>query len=317
MIDDTWYVRPSDVRDRTSAGGVVVRRDRQGIILVALTGEPGFEGYILPKGGVKRGEPVLDAARREIAEEAGFTDLALLAEIGTRERLSYDRRRWITTHYFLFQTEQIDPQPTDPRHPYRVLWFDIDVPLPPMVWPEQRALLETERERIHSLMLKENNGMIPERVRYYARTGLESAPVTLERLLGGITDAEADRRPDPERFTLREVVAHLADWEPIWHERLKAIAEQNDPFLPSYDEGQYAIDHDYAHSILSEQLAKFRAGREALARYVASVPVETWSRSGRHGEMGQITFAELVTLVLGHDGYHLRQAVEFRSVAPH
>jgi uncharacterized damage-inducible protein DinB len=155
--------------------------------------------------------------------------------------------------------------------------------------------------------------MIPDRVRYYARTGLEGAPVILERLLSGITDAEADRRPDPERFTLREVIAHLADWEPIWHERLKAIAEQNDPFLPGYDEGQYAIDHDYAHSVLSEQLAKFRAGREALARYVASVPVEAWSRSGRHGEMGSITFAELVTFVLGHDGYHFRQVVEFRQ----
>jgi uncharacterized damage-inducible protein DinB len=156
--------------------------------------------------------------------------------------------------------------------------------------------------------------MIPERVQHYARTGLEGAPVILERLLDGMTDPEADRRPDPERFTLREVIAHLADWEPIWHERLKAIAEQNDPFLPSYDEGQYAIDHDYAHSVLSEQLAKFRAGREALARYVASVSVEAWSRTGRHSEMGPITFAELVTLVIGHDGYHFRQVVEFRQV---
>jgi hypothetical protein len=29
--------------------------------------------------------------------------------------------------------------------------------------------------------------------------------------------------------------------------------------------------------------------------------------------MGPITFAELVTLVIGHDGYHLRQIVDFRQ----
>jgi ADP-ribose pyrophosphatase YjhB (NUDIX family) len=156
MIDDSWYMRPSGTRDRTSAGGVVVRKDGSGRVLVALTGEPGFEGYVLPKGGVEQGEALLDAARREIAEEAGFTELTLLAEIGTRERLSYDRRRWITTHYFLFRTEQSDPQPTDPRHAYLVRWFDLDAPLPPMIWPEQRALLETERERIHALIQEEN-----------------------------------------------------------------------------------------------------------------------------------------------------------------
>jgi 8-oxo-dGTP diphosphatase len=158
MIDDTWYVRPSGARDRVSAGGVVARRDASGRLLVALTGEPEMDGYILPKGGVEQGETLRDAARREIAEEAGFTDLTFLVEMGTRERLSYDRRRWITTHYFLFRTEQVDAHPTDPRHAYLVRWFDLDAPLPRMIWPEQRALLETERERIHSLMQEENEG---------------------------------------------------------------------------------------------------------------------------------------------------------------
>lgn len=155
--------------------------------------------------------------------------------------------------------------------------------------------------------------MTPERVRRYAITAMEGAPVVLDRLLDGITDAEADQRPDPERFTIREVIAHLADWEPIWTERLKAIAEQDGPFLPGYDEGQFAIDGDYAHSVLSEQAAKFRAGRGAMVRYAASVPPEAWGRRGRHGEIGPMTFADLVTLVLAHDGYHIRQIVEFRQ----
>jgi 8-oxo-dGTP pyrophosphatase MutT (NUDIX family) len=152
VIDETWYVRPAGVRDRTSAGGVVIRRDAGGRILVALTGEPGMEGYILPKGGIESGETLLETARREVAEEAGFTDLTLLGELGLRERLSYDRRRWITTHYFLFRTEQVEPRPTDPNHAYLARWFDLDEPLPPMLWPEQRALLETERERIRALL---------------------------------------------------------------------------------------------------------------------------------------------------------------------
>lgn len=151
MIDQSWYVRPpSGVKDRTSAGGIIVRRGDGGRIYLALVrGEGSGEiAYILPKGGVDPGESIEEAARREIEEEAGFSDLRLLARLGTRERLSFDRRRWITTHYFLFETRQADPKPTDPLVPYATDWHPLDAPLPPMFWPEQRELVERERERI-------------------------------------------------------------------------------------------------------------------------------------------------------------------------
>jgi hypothetical protein len=151
----------------------------------------------------------------------------------------------------------------------------------------------------------------PERTRHYTLHGLSATPLVLETLLHGITDAQADRRPDAERFTIREAVAHLADWEPI--ERIRLIAETNDPFLPGYDEGQWAIDHDYAHSVLAEQIARFRAGRESLTAYLRGLPPEAWERTGRHEEWNVMTITNLVALILGHDGYHTRQIIEWRA----
>ena len=56
--------------------------------------------------------------------------------------------------------------------------------------------------------------MLPERIHLYLLLDLESAPEALARLLADVTDPAAwDRRPDPDRFTLREMVAHLADWK--------------------------------------------------------------------------------------------------------
>ncbi|GAB4469822.1 MAG: hypothetical protein OHK0029_42540 [Armatimonadaceae bacterium] len=157
--------------------------------------------------------------------------------------------------------------------------------------------------------------MLNERTRRYLLTAVQGTPVVLEALLQGITEDEADRRPDPERFTIREAVAHLADWEPIWRERLTAIAEKEHPHLPGYDEGQFAIDHDYAHSIVAEQAAIFASERAQLAAYLREIPEEVWGKTGVHGEMGEITFTELVTLLLAHDGYHLKQIAEYRQAA--
>jgi 8-oxo-dGTP pyrophosphatase MutT (NUDIX family) len=149
MIDKSWYKRPSSVlRERTSAGGVVCRVE-DGRVLVALTTELGLDVYILPKGGVKKKETLEQAAAREIEEEAGLTDLRLILLLGTRERLDYERTKWITTHYFLYVTEQVRGIPTDPNHAYEVRWFPLD-DLPEIFWPEQRELIETNRSLIES-----------------------------------------------------------------------------------------------------------------------------------------------------------------------
>lgn len=151
MIEGSWYVRPAEgVTDRTSAGGVVVRRGRDGRVYVALSWIKGGDCF-LPKGGVEKGETVEQAARREIAEEAGITDLTLLTPLGTRSRLNWNRKRWITTHYFLFRTAQEEGRPTDPAHDYRLVWAPLD-DLPAIYWPEQHQLIEGAREAILRLL---------------------------------------------------------------------------------------------------------------------------------------------------------------------
>lgn len=150
MIDESWYKRPPGVSDRTSSGGVVVRKaDDQ--IYVALVGEFGLTERVLPKGGVEAGESLEGAARREIEEEAGLSSLELIEKLGVRGRLSYDKVCWITTHYFLFVTEQVEGNPTDVEHHYQLAWHPIGE-LPEIFWPEQRELIETNRDKIVALI---------------------------------------------------------------------------------------------------------------------------------------------------------------------
>ena len=150
MIDESWYRRPAGVPDRISAGGVVVRVEG-GRVYVALAREADFPGYVLPKGGVEAGESLEEAARREIAEEAGLTDLTLLGGLGRRERLSFDKSRWLTVHFFVFLTDQEQSNPGDPNHPHGATWFPLDQ-LPEMFWPEQRELVETNVALIRDLL---------------------------------------------------------------------------------------------------------------------------------------------------------------------
>jgi 8-oxo-dGTP pyrophosphatase MutT (NUDIX family) len=154
MINETWYKRPPSVPEHTSAGGVVVRVEN-GRVHIALVGEKGLRKYVLPKGHVEAGESLEQAAVREIEEEAGLSQLTLLAPLGMRERLDFRKRAWKKTHYFLFITEQVDGVPLDRKHHYAAEWFPLDA-FPNLFWPEQTQLIQENRLKIEKLIARFN-----------------------------------------------------------------------------------------------------------------------------------------------------------------
>lgn len=151
-------------------------------------------------------------------------------------------------------------------------------------------------------------------VRNYMIYGLRASPQVIAHLLADATPADYDRRPDPDRFTIREVVAHLADWEVVWLERATRILNEENPSLPSYDEGQWAIDHNYAALDVAEQLEKFHAGRARLADFLAGLTAVQWERAGAR-EFGPITIFQQTAMILGHDGYHLKQICDWLNAS--
>lgn len=154
VIDHTWYERPEGVIDRISAGGVVVRLE-DSKIFVALARESDLEGFVLPKGGIEAGETYEHAARREIAEETGLIELSLLTPLAALERLDYDRDYWVTTHYFLYATDQVHATPIDTDAHQAMWWFPLD-DLPEMMWPEQREIIQSNVSLIIELVRQES-----------------------------------------------------------------------------------------------------------------------------------------------------------------
>jgi ubiquinone/menaquinone biosynthesis C-methylase UbiE/ADP-ribose pyrophosphatase YjhB (NUDIX family) len=178
VIDDRWYTRPPGVPAHVAAGGIVVRMSGSGAE-VLLVREGGAPSFVLPKGHVEAGETEEAAARREIAEEAGVRDLVLLADLGVRERLDFERTSWKRTRYYLFLAPSSGAAPPHPA----VQWHSLDA-LPLMFWPEQRALVEQQRERIGTLLTKAAvQTQFSRQAARYARSGSHAADRDLDLLV--------------------------------------------------------------------------------------------------------------------------------------
>jgi ADP-ribose pyrophosphatase YjhB (NUDIX family) len=150
-IDKSWYVKPDGVAERLVAGGAVVRKIGRNIFIL-LINEGGLK-WVLPKGGVEKGESLIEAAMREIKEESGASDIILFGELGIKERLTFEKDFWSVVHYFLFLTNKNNGKPSDISVKYKTKWFLIDN-LPDMFWPEQRELIEENQVKIKKLLSK-------------------------------------------------------------------------------------------------------------------------------------------------------------------
>ena len=148
----------------------------------------------------------------------------------------------------------------------------------------------------------------------YLFTALEAGPELLETMIEGLTAEEADLRPESERFTIREAVAHLADWEPIFLGRMKRICAEDRPKLVSIDEGQLAIDNEYDKTDPQLELKRFREGRQTLIAFLREREDSDWRRIGDHF-IGELSLEAMAFLPAIHDAYHLKQINDYRKIA--
>lgn len=153
LITDCYYQRLPGLPDRLSAGGIVCRIEPQTKqVLVAVVRERGKGNRaVLPKGGVEEGETIEEAAYREIGEEAGIHRLTLIEKLGVNQRMGFRKTNWVTIHFFLFLTDQIDFHPTDTEHDYCPEWRPL-AQIGDLFWPDQLQLVENNRSLIeHAL----------------------------------------------------------------------------------------------------------------------------------------------------------------------
>ena len=141
----------------------------------------------------------------------------------------------------------------------------------------------------------------------YAVPGLELSPLIVQRLVERIPPDRMDERQDPDRFTPREVVAHLADWESIMRERIRAAVENPGSTVAAYDEGQMAEDHKYSESDPREQARILIRERAVTVDYVKSLTAGDYGKTAFHPERGEQTAEDFINVTLGHDLYHIEQ----------
>jgi hypothetical protein len=129
----------------------------------------------------------------------------------------------------------------------------------------------------------------------------------LEHLLKGVPAAKLRKRPAPDKWSVAEIMAHLADSEIVTGFRVRQILGTPGTPIPAYDQDAWAKACRYEKRDARKSLEIFRVLREANLALLKSLSAEQWKHHGMHSERGAETVERLVTLIAGHDLNHTQQ----------
>jgi hypothetical protein len=126
-------------------------------------------------------------------------------------------------------------------------------------------------------------------------------------VMTGAAGSELDFRTAPEKWSVREIVAHLADSELVCGDRVRRLIAENDPTLMAFDQDAWARNLNYGKRKTSEAVESFRRLRAETFELVKDLPEEAFERAGTHSERGRETLRETLERMAKHAEDHARQ----------
>jgi len=129
----------------------------------------------------------------------------------------------------------------------------------------------------------------------------------LDRLIKGVPAAKLRKRPAPDKWSVAEILAHLADVEIVIGWRMRSILGAPGTPVQAYDQNAWVTTGHYEKRDPRKSIELRRVVREANLALLKSLSPDQWKHYGQHAERGQESIEHIVRMVAGHDVNHIQQ----------
>src|SRR3954453_21496471 len=129
-----------------------------------------------------------------------------------------------------------------------------------------------------------------------------------------ITPEELDARAAPNKWTVREIIHHLADSEITSAVRLRRLLAEEKPQIQGYDQEEFSrrLHYERPHE---SSLELFRYARVTTGELLDCLQPADWLREGTHSESGRYSVEDWLRIYGEHAHKHARQILVARAAA--
>lgn len=142
---------------------------------------------------------------------------------------------------------------------------------------------------------------------------LAALPRRVEVAVRDLTDEQLDTPYGENKWTLRQVVHHLADSHLHGFARMKQVLTEDHPEMTIYEQTRYALLPDASRAPVGPSLQILGGLHERWVIMLRGVAETEWSRTGHHFRRGDMTLDDMLELYAGHGESHLAQINRLRE----
>ena len=136
----------------------------------------------------------------------------------------------------------------------------------------------------------------------------EKDPKKIAAAVSGLPDGILRYKPSPEKWSILEMLAHLADMEILYAYRMRQIVADKNPTIAPINQDDWAKNLGYMEEKAPELVAAFGLMRHHNLNLLRRVKVEDLDKSAFHPELNRkVTLAEMVGMLARHGPNHLEQ----------
>lgn len=138
----------------------------------------------------------------------------------------------------------------------------------------------------------------------------ETGPSLLASSIAKLSPEQLDARPVAGKWSTRQVICHLADFEPIYADRMKRVIAEESPMLMGGDPTLFAEKLAYEARDVENELRLITAVRQQMVAILRTLSPEDFERIGMHNHDGELSLKTLLERITGHIPHHLETIEE-------
>lgn len=128
-----------------------------------------------------------------------------------------------------------------------------------------------------------------------------------------LTEEQGHFRYGLDKWTIKEVIGHIADTERIMAYRMLCIARGETIPLPGYDDTSYVQNAEFNRLSMQELLEHVTIVRQSTISLLKILPPDSWERQGNANGAG-VTVRGIAYIIAGHELHH-RQILQDRYLS--
>lgn len=132
-----------------------------------------------------------------------------------------------------------------------------------------------------------------------------AGPERLRQAITGMSDEQLDAKPIPGTWSTRQVVCHVADFEPIYADRMKRVIAEDEPTFFGGDPDVFAARLAYEQRNVDDEVQLVESVRGQMVSILRTLAPNGFRRTGNHLEHGPLSLETLLSRITGHIPHHV------------